>query len=229
MAGRYYIAVCADARTQKTNSHRGGTYNLETQKVTAMPIPETQKALVLPAKCADYVTRSVPVPRPSPGQLLVKIHAAALNPIDWKIQKSGVFIADSDYPTVLGCDIAGTVEAVGVGAEGLSIGDRVCVAPSMLVAEPPDASGRGRISEGYPSIPNGAFQQYALVYADVTAKVRPVLRLANGFPSTHSCIPRSQRSSASTRLLQSLWGWARQPWDCSHRMSAQEGTSTVWA
>lgn len=88
-----------------------------------MPIPETQKALVLPAKCADYVIRSVPVPSPSPGQLLVKIHSAALNPIDWKIQKSGVFI--DQYPAVLGCDIAGTVEVIGVGVEDFSLGDRV--------------------------------------------------------------------------------------------------------
>lgn len=88
-----------------------------------MSIPETQKALVLPAKCADYVIRSIPVSRPSPGQLLVKIHAAALNPIDWKIQKRGAYI--TEYPVILGSDIAGTVEALSMGVEGFSIGDRV--------------------------------------------------------------------------------------------------------
>ena len=97
-----------------------------------MPIPETQKALVLPAKCADCVIRSVPVPRPSPGQLLVKIHAAALNPADWKIQKRGAFI--TDYPVVLGADIAGTVEAISLGAEGFALGDRVLV--SLLYIAP---------------------------------------------------------------------------------------------
>ncbi|EPT05495.1 hypothetical protein FOMPIDRAFT_83158 [Fomitopsis schrenkii] len=116
--------------------------------------PETQKALLLPAEAADYVIRSVPVPRPSPGQVLVKIHAAALNPLDWKMQKTGLFI--TRYPIILGMDIAGTVEELGEGVENLSLGDRV-------------------ISEGYPSFPNGAFQQYALTYADVTAKIPDTL------------------------------------------------------
>ena len=88
-----------------------------------MPIPETQKALVLPAKCADYVTRSVPVPRPSPGQLLVKIHAAALNPIDWKIQSYNIFV--TKYPAILGSDGAGIVKKVGEGVTSVAVGDRV--------------------------------------------------------------------------------------------------------
>ena len=95
-----------------------------------MSIPETQKALVLPTKCADYIIRSVPVPMPSPGQLLVKIHAAALNPVDWKIQKRGAFI--TEYPVILGSDIAGTVEALSVGVEGFAIGDRVLAARTVF-------------------------------------------------------------------------------------------------
>ena len=90
--------------------------------------PETQKALVLTAKAADYVIRSVPVPRPSPGQVLVKIHATALNPLDWKMQKHGLFI--KQYPIILGSDLAGTVEELGVGVENLSLGDRVSVEPA---------------------------------------------------------------------------------------------------
>lgn len=94
--------------------------------------PETQKALLLPAEAADYVIRSVPVPRPSPGQVLVKIHAAALNPLDWKMQKTGLFI--TRYPIILGMDIAGTVEELGEGVENLSLGDRVFVTlPCRLV------------------------------------------------------------------------------------------------
>ena len=86
---------------------------------------KTQKALVLPAKAADFVIRTVPVPRPSPGQVLVKIHAAALNPLDWKMQRDGLFI--TKYPIILGSDLAGTVEELGEGVENLSLGDRVLV------------------------------------------------------------------------------------------------------
>jgi len=85
--------------------------------------PKTQKALVLPAKYADFVVRSISVPKPGPGQLLVKVHAVALNPIDWKIQKTGVII--SEFPGIVGSDVAGTVAELGEGVEGFSIGDRV--------------------------------------------------------------------------------------------------------
>ena len=190
-----------------------------------MPIPEMQKALVLLAKCADYVIRSVPVPSPSPGQLLVKIHSAALNPIDWKTQKSGVFI--DQYPAVLGCDIAGTVEVIVVGVEDFSLGDRVSVAFLILVGEPADAPYRGRISQGFPTTPNGAFQQYALVYADVTAKVGRVLENASDVFTDNEAL-RCPVLWASTRPQRSLWDWGQQPWGCSPRMSGLRETSTVW-
>lgn len=64
-----------------------------------------------------------PVPSPSAGELLVKIHAAGLHPADWKIQTYGVFI--EKFPAILGTEIAGEVEQVGEGVEGWSKGDRV--------------------------------------------------------------------------------------------------------
>ena len=88
-----------------------------------MPTPETQKALVLPAKYADFVIELVPVPKPGPGQLLIKIHSVALNPVDWKIQKNGIIV--HEFPAILGTDIAGTVEALGDGVDTFSVGDRV--------------------------------------------------------------------------------------------------------
>lgn len=88
-----------------------------------MPVPAEQQALVLPAKYADFVIQSVPVPKPGRGQLLVKIHSVALNPVDWKIQKNGIIV--HQFPAILGTDIAGTVEALGNGAHTFSVGDRV--------------------------------------------------------------------------------------------------------
>lgn len=86
-------------------------------------LPKTQKALVLPAKYADFVVRSISVPKPGPGQLLVKVHAVALNPVDWKIQKNGIIV--QEFPGIVGADVAGTVEELGEGVEGFSLGDRV--------------------------------------------------------------------------------------------------------
>ena len=66
-------------------------------------------------------TRDIPVP--AKGEILVNIHATALNPVDWKIRAFNFIV--KEYPAVLGSDSAGTVEAVGPGVRGFSKGDRV--------------------------------------------------------------------------------------------------------
>jgi len=65
----------------------------------------------------------LPIPVPGPQQVLVQVQAAALNPIDTYIRAGSVkFPLPSPY--VPGCDLAGTVVAVGPGAD-LQVGDRV--------------------------------------------------------------------------------------------------------
>ena len=46
----------------------------------------SQKALFLPKAHAQFSVGDRPKPRPGPGEILVKVHATALNPFDWKIQ-----------------------------------------------------------------------------------------------------------------------------------------------
>ena len=60
---------------------------------------------------------------PRAGEVLVKIHATALNPVDWKIRAYDFFI--KEYPTILGTDAAGTIEAVGEGVTTFQKGDKV--------------------------------------------------------------------------------------------------------
>lgn len=86
-------------------------------------MPSEQYALVLDSKCGNFTVRRHKTPTPGAGQLLVKIEAAGLNPVDWKIQKYGIFL--EEYPMVIGTDIAGTVEEVGEGVVGFTKGDRV--------------------------------------------------------------------------------------------------------
>ena len=85
--------------------------------------PLTQKALHLDSKFGKLVVDTIPVPRPGPGDILVKVHAAALNPVDWKIQKYGIFI--ETFPATLGTDISGDVEEVGVDVTDFKKGDRM--------------------------------------------------------------------------------------------------------
>lgn len=70
--------------------------------------------------------RDLPDPQIRSGQVLVAIHAASVNPIDWKVGQ-GYFrlIPGQKMPCILGSDFSGVIEAVGAGVQGLSVGDEV--------------------------------------------------------------------------------------------------------
>jgi len=75
-----------------------------------------------PGELSFHVTQK-PKPVPGPKDLLVKVHNIALNPIDWKVVKYGIFV--NQWPAVLGCDYSGTVEAVGAEVKHFKAGDAV--------------------------------------------------------------------------------------------------------
>lgn len=85
----------------------------------------TQQALFLEKPKGDFVVQSRDIPTPPAGEILIKIHATALNPVDWKIQKYAAFI--KNYPAILGTDLAGEVETLGEGVTKFKKGDRMCV------------------------------------------------------------------------------------------------------
>ena len=53
------------------------------------------------------------IPRPGPSEVLIRVHAAGLNPTDWKHRANGNFLGKP--PFVLGWDVSGVVEAIGLG------------------------------------------------------------------------------------------------------------------
>lgn len=70
--------------------------------------------------------REVPVPQPQRGEVLVRVHAAALNPKD-ALVRAGKFkhLAGAGFPKRMGYDLAGVVADVGSGVSDLAIGQRV--------------------------------------------------------------------------------------------------------
>lgn len=65
------------------------------------------------------------IPTAGPGEVLVKIHASGVNPIDYKIRSGRAPYAMPELPAVLGTDMAGEVVSVGEGVHGFKPGDAV--------------------------------------------------------------------------------------------------------
>ncbi len=84
----------------------------------------TQQALGGPE-----VLRVTEAPRPEPGptEVLVRVRAAGINPVDWKVRRGGGFLGEP--PFTVGWDVAGVVEQAGFGATGVEEGDEVLGMP----------------------------------------------------------------------------------------------------
>ncbi|MEI6430131.1 MAG: alcohol dehydrogenase catalytic domain-containing protein [Pseudanabaena sp. ELA607] len=85
------------------------------------------KAILMTAAGAPPVLQSEDVPLPqiqSQTEILVRLKAAGVNPIDTKLRQRGTFYPDQ-MPAILGCDGAGIVEAVGPAVTRFQRGDEV--------------------------------------------------------------------------------------------------------
>jgi NADPH:quinone reductase-like Zn-dependent oxidoreductase len=94
-----------------------------------------------------------PRPRPAPTEVLVRVHAAGVNPVDWKVRTRGGLLGEP--PFTVGWDVAGVVEELGGGVTRFAVGDRVfgmprfpkeaaayaefVTSPSRQLARTPDA------------------------------------------------------------------------------------------
>jgi NADPH:quinone reductase-like Zn-dependent oxidoreductase len=77
-----------------------------------------------------------PDPKPGPGEVLVRVRAASINPVDWKIRSGAAKERfPVTFPTVLGRDVAGVVEALGQGVSGFTVGERVLAVAWATYAE----------------------------------------------------------------------------------------------
>jgi len=96
-------------------------------------IPETMPAVAyrksLPVDDAEsLVDTTLPVPQPGPRDLLVRVEAIAVNPVDYKFRQSN---DPGGEPKVLGWDAAGTVVNVGADVESFRVGDEVFYAGAL--------------------------------------------------------------------------------------------------
>ncbi len=69
----------------------------------------------------------LPDPEPYPGEVLVRLHAAAINHLDLFARSGGNRVRVGPFPHILGSDMSGEIAALGPGVEGLDVGQRVVV------------------------------------------------------------------------------------------------------
>jgi NADPH2:quinone reductase len=88
----------------------------------------------------------LPRPEPGPGQVLVRVRAVGLNPIDLYL-RSGLVAMPMTFPYVIACDLAGTVEAVGPGTSRVKPGDRVWASNQGLLGRQGAAAEYAAVDE----------------------------------------------------------------------------------
>ena len=113
------------------------------------------KAVLVPTKGdPEHLTLGdYPTPEPGADELLVKVHAAALNRAD-TFQRKGHYPPPDGASEILGLDIAGTVEAMGPGCVNWNEGDRV-----------------------FGLVPGGGYAEYAVIHKDMAMAMPPGLSM----------------------------------------------------
>jgi zinc-binding alcohol dehydrogenase/oxidoreductase len=123
-------------------------------------------ALQLDAPHQPAVLREIATPQPAPGEVLIKLRAAALNHRDVWIQKDQY--AGIKLPCTLGADGSGEITALGAGVGGWQVGQEVIIYPGVAWGSQQHAQGRDFRVLGMPD--PGTFAEYSAVAADY---VRP--------------------------------------------------------
>ncbi|MFE9243238.1 NADP-dependent oxidoreductase [Nocardiopsis sp. NPDC006938] len=74
----------------------------------------------------DLSLVDLPDPKVAPGEVLIRVRAAGVNPVDWKLAAGGLDpVMEAAFPLIPGWDVAGVVEAVGFDAGEYAVGDEV--------------------------------------------------------------------------------------------------------
>mmetsp|Transcript_213 Transcript_213/g.319 ORF Transcript_213/g.319 Transcript_213/m.319 type:complete len:359 (-) Transcript_213:79-1155(-) len=109
--------------------------------------------------------KEVPIPEPGPGEVLIKISHAAVNPIDWKLFSGGLHsICPCTHPYTPGFDIAGTIVKLGdsTSIASFKVGDSICGDIGLVETctnPPPKSNGCC-----------GAFAEYCAVPTSILSK-----------------------------------------------------------
>jgi NADPH:quinone reductase-like Zn-dependent oxidoreductase len=94
---------------------------------------------------------TVETPEPGPGRIRVVVHATGLAPADWALCR-GLFAGE--LPRGIGCDVSGTVDAIGAGVDGVAVGDAVFGTADWAHCPSAGASEKAVMNRWFP-VPTG--------------------------------------------------------------------------
>ena len=118
----------------------------------------------------DVRVEDVPIPKPSAGELLVKVKSAAICGTDVRMIKNGAKGIDENHPLVLGHEFSGIIEELGEGVTGYKVGQRVAIAPNMGCGICDTCvAGNGHLCPDYRAFGislDGGFAEYCLITSD---------------------------------------------------------------
>ncbi|PYU12215.1 MAG: NADPH:quinone reductase [Acidobacteria bacterium] len=126
----------------------------------------------------------VPTPKPAAGQVLVRIHAAGVNPYD-TYMRAGTYAVKPPLPYTPGSDGAGVIEAVGDGVQKVKVGDRVYTAKTVT----------------------GAYAEYALALEGQVHSLSPKISFSQGagvwvpYGTAYHALFHSAKARASETVL----------------------------
>ncbi|KIC27114.1 NADP-dependent oxidoreductase [Leisingera sp. ANG-M6] len=110
-----------------------------------------------------------PHPEPKPGEVLIRVHASSVNPVDAGVRSGRILPYDpAQFPMILGWDAAGTVETLGPETEGFAPGDRV------MVLSPQPGSLVGTHAE-FTTLPASQIVKIADAVSFITAAAMPLI------------------------------------------------------
>lgn len=151
----------------------------------------------------------IPVPQPAPGEVLVRIHAAALNHRDLFITR-GLY-PKMDLPATLGSDGAGEIAALGEGVTGRRVGDEVVIDPMLGWGSDPNVWQPGATILGMPH--PGTLAQYVAVPAENVCAKPPHLTMEEaaaiplcGLTAYRALFTRGGLRAGETVLLPGIGG-----------------------
>ncbi|GAA96922.1 uncharacterized protein L969DRAFT_54202 [Mixia osmundae IAM 14324] len=172
------------------------------------------------AKQKPFAIGDAPMPTPEPHEVVIRLKAVAINPVDAYVQQLGIIV--QDYPTIIGSDGAGEIAAVGSDVKHLSVGDRVVGYCDAWDSHKPT---------------NGAYQYYAATAARVVSKlpdsvtfsqaaVLPLALSTSGvglFDKDHLALSYPQIDPKPNGKLVLVWGGSSSVGSCAIQLSQAAG------